>query len=183
MGRWLVLSGSVLLSSSNLAAQPYVDAHPCAASCEVQRFLDQNVGVKMNRPVTLDELRKFAPLISDDAVKVANPQGDERGDTIHALHFEGLTLRAEVTPEGNVLVQEIDLTGGAYRMAFNIKLGKIAGPHDIDFVLGAPAETHPDASGKGTDWIYRNLEGTASVTFVRTDNAISSVHWDFSGGD
>jgi hypothetical protein len=183
MVRWLILSAGVVASLPSVAAQPYVDPHPCAASCEVQRFLDQNVGVKMNRPLTLDELRKFAPLTSDDTVKVANPLGDVRGDTIHALHFEGLTLRAEVTPEGNVLVQEIDLTGGAYRMAFNIKLGKIAGPHDIDFVLGAPAETHPDASGRGTDWVYRNLEGTASVTFVRTDTAILSVHWDFSGGD
>ena len=176
-----LLTGGSLVAAAG--AQPNADPHPCATACEVQKFIDRNVGVKLDRPVTIDELRKFAPLLSEDTIKAANPQGDARGDTIHALHYAGLTIRAEETPEGNVLVQEIDLTGGAYRMAFNIKLGKIGGSHDIDFVLGPPAETHPDASGTGIDWVYRNLEGTQSATFVRSDDAILSVHWDFSGGD
>jgi hypothetical protein len=160
-------------------AQPYADPHPCAKDCEVQKFLDQNIGIALDRPVTLAGLRKFAPVVSETTTK-AGAAG--LSDTVYEFRYAGLLVRAELTAEGTVLVQTIDLTGGAYHMPFNIKLGKIDGAHDIDYVLGPPAETRRPA-GKPMRWIYRNLEGTEALTFERTDDALLAVHWNFTPGD
>lgn len=167
------------LAASYSFAAPYQDPNPCAKDCEVQRFIDQNIGVAMNRPVTLAELRKFARVESETTTK-AGATG--LSDTVHEFHYAGLVVRVEVTAENTVLVQTIDLTGGAYRMPFNIKLGKIEGGHDIDYVLGPPAQTRRPA-GKPKQWIYHNLEGTEIVTFDRTDDTLLAVHWDFTPGD
>jgi hypothetical protein len=155
------------------------DPHPCAPACEIQRFLDQNIGIHFDRPVTLVELRKFAKVQSETTSKYG---ASGLADTIHEIKYAGLTVKVQVTAENTVLVESIDLTSGPYRMPFNIRLGKVSGPHDIDFVLGPPAQTRVDA-GKPTKWIYHNLEGTAQVTFDRQDNAIVAVHWDYTAGN
>jgi len=160
-------------------AASYQDPHPCAKDCEVQRFLDQNIGIALDRPVTLNELRKFAHVDSENTTKVG---ATGLSDTIHEFRYPGLVVRVEVTAENNVLVQTIDLTGGSYRMPFNIKLGKIEGPFDIDHVLGPPVETRRPA-GKPMQWVYHNLEGTETLIFDRTADTILAVHWDFSAGD
>jgi len=177
-GYWLTLAIASLIVSQAGAA-PYADPHPCAKDCEVQKFLDQNIGIALDRPVTLAELRKFAPVLSETTTKVG---ATGLSDTVHEFRYADLLVRAEVTAENSVLVQTIDLTGGAYRMPFNIKLGKIDSTHDIDYVLGPPAETRRPA-GKPMQWIYRNLEGTAIVTFERTDDTLLAVRWDFTPGD
>jgi hypothetical protein len=90
-------------------------------------------------------------------------------------------VTAIVRPDDSILVQTIALTGGNYRMAHGIKLGKIEG-RDIDTILGPPMETRRDA-GKPVQWIYTNLEQTEVVTFDRRDKEILAVHWDFTPGD
>jgi hypothetical protein len=174
-----LMSACALVLPPGASAAPIQDPRPCDRPCEVQRFLDQNVGIPLDRPVTLAQLRKFAKVLSENTTKVG---AHGLSDIVHVFRYTGLEVRAEVTAENTVLVQTIDLTGGAYRMAFNVKLGPIEGPHDIDFVLGPPTETQRPA-GKPMKWIYQNLEGTATVAFDRTDNAIVAVHWDFSPGD
>jgi len=162
-----------------VSAAAIEDPHPCARQCEIQKFLDQNVGIHLDRPVTLVELRKFAKVVSETTSKFG---ASALADTIHEIKYAGLTVKVQVTAENTVLVESIDLTGGPYRMPFNIRLGKIEGPRDIDFVLGQPTQTRQDP-GKPTNWIYHNLEGTAQVTFDRQDNAIIAVHWDYTAGN
>lgn len=175
----IALSLLIALFARGAAAAPIADPHPCAQQCEIQRFLDQNIGIHLDRPMTLVELRKFAHVLSETTSKYG---ASALADTIHEFKYAGLVVRVQLTAENTVLVETIDLTGGPYRMPFGIKLGRIDGPHDIDFVLGQPAQTKQDA-GKPTKWIYHNLEGTAQVTFERHDNAIVAVHWDYSAGD
>jgi len=175
----IVLSLLIALFARGAAAAPIADPHPCAQQCEIQRFLDQNIGIHLDRPMTLVELRKFAHVLSETTSKYG---ASALADTIHEFKYAGLVVRVQLTAENTVLVETIDLTGGPYRMPFGIKLGRIDGPHDIDFVLGQPAQTKQDA-GKPMKWIYHNLEGTAQVTFERQDNAIVAVHWDYSAGD
>ena len=177
-GIWMA-SATAFLMTPCAIADPYVDPHPCAKDCEVQKFIDQNIGVAVNRPVTLAELRKFAHVEAETTTKVG---ATGLSDTIHEFRYAGLVVRVEVTAENTVLVQMIDLTGGVYRMPFNVKLGKIDGAHDIDYVLGPPAETRRPA-GKPMRWIYHNLEGTEVLTFERTDDTLLAVHWDFTPGD
>ena len=160
-------------------AAPYQDPNPCAKECEVEKFLNQNIGIPLDRPVTLAELRHLAHVDSETTSK-AGVTG--LSDTMHIFRYPGLEVRAELTAENTVLVQKIDLTAGPYRMPFNIKLGKIDTAHDIDYVLGQPSQTRHDA-GQPTKWIYRNLEGTAILTFDRSDNEILAVHWDFTPAD
>ena len=176
-----VVAASVACAvATGVAAAPYQDTHPCKAQCEVQKFIDQNVGIAIDRPVTLAELRKFARVLSENTTK-AGAAG--LSDTIHEFRYTGLVVRVEVTAENTVLVQTIELTGGAFRLPFNIKLGKIDARHDIDTVLGAPAETRRAAANKPMHWIYHNPEGTQILTFVRTDDTLLAVQWDFTGGD
>jgi len=170
---------AVFAGASYSSAAPISDPRPCSRTCEIQRFLDQNVGIRLDKPVTLADLRKFAKVVSENTTKVGT---HGLSDTMYIFRYAGLEVRAEVTAENAVLIQNIDLTGGSYRMAFNIKLGAIEGPHDIDFVLGPPTETRRPA-GKPVRLVYQNLEGTAMVVFERTDNAIVGVHWDYSPGD
>ena len=173
-----VLTGVFVLAPTASAA-PIADPRPCDRHCEVQRFLDRNVGIPLDRPVTLGELRKFAKVVSETTTKEG---AHGLSDTIHIFRYTGLEVRVEVTAENAVLVQTITMNGGPYRLAFNIKLGKIEGPHDIDFVLGAPTEIRR-AAGKPARWVYQNLEGSAAVAFDRTDDTILAVHWDFSPAD
>ena len=176
----VVLVVVVALLARAAAPQPIQDPSPCSKQCEIQKFLDQNVGIHLDRPVTLAELRKFAPVLSEMTSKYG---ASGLSDTMHEFKYKGgLTVRVQVTAENTVLVEQIDLTGGPYRMPFNIKLGKIEGPHDIDFVLGQPAQTKQEP-GKPTTWVYHNLEGTASVAFDRQNGALLGVHWDYTAGD
>jgi hypothetical protein len=153
-------------------------AEPCDAKCKVQTVIDKNVGIPLDRPLTLEILRKFAPVVRETATKVAN---DWQNHTVHVFEYAGLVVSVLVRPDNSIWVQTIDLKGGNYRMAYGIKLGKIAGP-DIDAVLGPPAETRRDA-GRPVQWIYTNFEQTEVLTFHRTDDTLVGVHWDFTPGD
>jgi hypothetical protein len=176
----LELTAAFALLARGAAPAMIADPNPCSRACEIQRFLDQNVGIRLDRPVTLAQLRAFAPVVSETTSKYG---ASGLADTIHEFKYKGgLTVKVQLTAENTVLVEQIDLTGGPYKMPFNISLGKIEGPRDIDAVFGPPSETRQDP-GKPTKWIYHNLEGTASVTFDRQDNAIVGVHWDFRPGD
>jgi hypothetical protein len=172
-------AAAALLWTSYSSAAPIGDPRPCNRHCEIQRFLDQNVGIRLDKPVTLADLRKFAKVVSENTTKVGT---HGLSDTIYVFRYPGLEVWAEVTAENSVLIRNIDLTGGSYRMAFNIKLGPIEDGRDIDTVLGPPTETRRPA-GKPVRWVYQNLEGTAMVVFERMDNAIVGVHWDYSPGD
>lgn len=171
---------SILAASLSLVAMPPVAgfaAEPCDARCKVQGFIERNVGIALDRPLTLDTLRKFAPVTRETTAKVV----EFEGANLHRLEYAGLTVTVVERADKSVMLETIDLTGGAYRMAYGIKLGKIEG-HDVDFYLGPPAETRHDG-GKPAQWVYTNIEQTEVVTFDRTDTAILAVHWDFTPGD
>ncbi|MBI1211168.1 MAG: hypothetical protein GC190_06870 [Alphaproteobacteria bacterium] len=150
----------------------------CNAQCKIQTFIDQNIGVPIDRPMTLEFLRKFAPVLRETRTREGALTA---GDTVHIFRYDGLTVTAEETNDHQLVLQRIDLSGGSYRMAYGIKLGRIE-RRDIDFYLGPPAETRHDP-GKPLQWLYTNLEQTEVVTFDRADDAVLAVHWDFTPGD
>jgi hypothetical protein len=175
---WGILAGALLLASAAWAAPAGQGQRPCDRYCQVQRFIDRNVGIPVDRPVTLNQLRKFAKVVSETTTKEGT---HGLSDTIHIFTYAGLEVRVEVTAENSVLIQTIGMTGGKYPLSHDIKLGKI-GPNELESVFGAPTEIR-QASGQAKRWVYQNLQGTAAVAFDRTDDAIVAVHWDFSPGD
>ena len=103
----------------------------------------------------------------------------EGGGAVYELVYPGLVVRAYVPAAGVVLVEHIAVSGQAYKLPFGLRLG--ADPSVVEKLLGPPAETHPQPPDK-TQWIYRNLEGTASVRFAiagdtrsKASNGISSA--------
>ena len=169
----LFLLGCMVVSTWSAAAA----AEPCDARCKVQQLIDQNVGIPFDRPLTLEIMRKFAPVKKETSEDIPEYEGVK----LYRFEYNGLFATVIVRPDNSMLVQTIYLTGGNYRMAHGIKLGKIAGA-DIDTILGPPMETRRDA-GKPLQWIYTNLEQTEVVTFDRTEKEILAVHWDFTPGD
>lgn len=171
--RTLFLLSLVALTQWSVAGA----AEPCDQHCKVQQFIDQNVGIPFDVPLTLEIMRKFAPLVRETKEPV--PEYD--GVMKYQFEYTGLVVTVIVRPDNSMLVWTIALTGGNYPMAHGIKLGKITGP-DIDTILGPPMETRRD-DGKPLQWIYTNLEQTEVVTIDLTDKEILAVHWDFTPGD
>jgi hypothetical protein len=174
------MRGALLLAFVTMtAAGPAAAASlvACDTRCKVQIVIDRNVGIPVDRPLSLEILRKFAPVLRESSKQVP----DWEGHTIHVIEYTGLVVTAISQPDDSVLLQSIDFSGGNYYMALGIKLGKIEGP-DLDVRLGPPAETHR-YPGKPLQWVYTNLEQTEVLTFDRTEDAILAVHWDFTPGD
>ncbi len=163
-----------LFGAGIAAAEP----QSCDAACKVQMLLDKNVGIAVDRAVTLDELRRFAPVVRETTSKI---DAVTPGNSAHRFEYAGLVVAVEVTAENNVIVQAIDLTGGKFQLPYGLKVGKIDRAHDPGVVLGPPAEKQ--AVAKGEMWIYRNLEQTMAVAFERSGAAIVAVHWDFAAAD
>lgn len=152
-------------------------AESCDQRCKVQQLIDQNVGIPFDRPLTLEIMRKFAPLLKE----TKEPVPEYVGVMKCQFEYTGLVVTVIVRPDNSMLVWTIALTGGNYRMAHGIKLGKITGP-DINTILGPPMETRRD-DGKPLQWVYTNLEQTEVVNIDRTETEILAVHWDFTPGD
>src|SRR5260221_10222586 len=94
----LLTTIAAYLAVPQVLAQPYADLHPCAKDCEVQKFLDQNIGIALDRPVTLAALRKFAPVVSETTTKAG---AGSLSDTVYEFRYAGLLVRAEVTAENS----------------------------------------------------------------------------------
>ncbi|MBI3758871.1 MAG: hypothetical protein HY269_03855 [Deltaproteobacteria bacterium] len=169
-----------LIAASLLAAPALAaNAKACDASCKVETLLTHNVGIALDKKVSIADIKKLGKVKGDNLEKRASAYYPGKFDIVHHVMFDGLTVNATVTPDHNVLVERIKLTGGTFSLPFGLKLGPIKGLHDIDFVLGQPTETH--RTGNAMDWVYSNLEQTESVTFHRTDKAILSVIWEYGG--
>jgi hypothetical protein len=73
------------------------DPHPCAPACEIQRFLDQNIGIHFDRPVTLLELRKFAKVQSETTV-----DGYKYNTILGRAYIR--TIKTDILRPGNIYV-------------------------------------------------------------------------------
>src|SRR5436190_23638281 len=83
----------------------------CDTHCKVDALLKRPAGIRLDKRVTLKGLKKLAKVISDRTEARPNPNFRGLSDTVHAIAYDGLIVRAAVTPENTVLVEWIQQTG------------------------------------------------------------------------
>src|SRR4051794_26941552 len=112
------LSFALLLSFSLTSI---VSAATCNTHCKVDALFAKNVGIALDKPVTLDAIRKLGKVKADNLQQRPNPNYPGKNDTVHHLAFEGgLFVHAAVTPERAVIVERIQLTNPKIRLPFNL---------------------------------------------------------------
>lgn len=148
------------------------DPSPCDPACELDRFLNLNIGVT-ERPMTLAQLRRLGKLESETETPA------EGGITVRELEFPGLEIRVYAPKFGAAIVEGITVSGSGFKMPFGLQLD--SSPADIQALLGPPTETTPLPPDR-VRWLYRTHGGTSIVAFdIEKDSAIKSVEWDFTG--
>ncbi len=153
----------------------------CDTHCKIETLLTRTVGVRLDRKVTLKGLRKLAALKSERTSTRPNANYPAQNDTLYALAFDGLVVRAAVTPEEMVLVEWMEVTGGKFALPFGLRLGQT--PQQVEEILGKPDRVGRGTIKNGQELIYSNEEHTESATFVVRNGKLKAVIWDFGGGD
>jgi hypothetical protein len=155
----------------------------CDTHCKVQALLNRPVGIRLDKRVTLKGLKKIARVISDRTAERPNPNYPGQSDTVHDIAYDGLVVRAAVTPENVVLVEWIQQTGRKYPLPFGLKLGPLENPKEVQAILGAPDRTRRGTVRNGEQLVYFNEEKTESVTFVLQRGALKAINWNYGGAD
>jgi hypothetical protein len=171
----LALLLSFTLESSASAAT-------CDRHCKIDALFAKNVGIVLDKPVTLAAIRKLGKVKADNLQQRPNPNYPAKNDTVHHLAIDGgLFVHAAVTPEHAVIVERIQLTNPKIRLPFNLAIG--ATPAVITKTLGTPDQTRTGAIKNGEELVYLNTEQTETLTFAVQDGTLKAVIWDFTPGD
>jgi hypothetical protein len=155
----------------------------CDAHCKIDALLNRPAGIRLDKRITLKALKKFAPVISERTETRPNPNFPGQNDTIHAIAYEGLIVRAAVTPENRVLVEWVQQTGRKYPLPYGLKLGPLENPREVQAVLGMPDRVRRGTVRNGEQLVYSNEEKTESVTFVLQGGALKAINWNYGGAD
>lgn len=139
-----------------------------AAAERIDRFALE--GPRFLKDVTripLVELRKLAPVRSEQAKKAANLHDPVKVDEFRTLSFDGLEIYGFMGDQGELWPIRITVSSAAWDIADDLKVGSDAAR--VLEILGEPATRHPQA------WLYQGV--IQNVNFYLRQDKVEKIEF------